>query len=168
MGDENGSDKDKTTFTAAQQKLVDELVGKARIKARELAKADIEAQQTKAKADAAQADLVAKQEWRKLLAVSQARVKELEPLEAQIRAYEELIEGMLKDTLETLGEAAKKAIGALPKSMAAIEKLNWLHQNEGLFQATGGGGIGSPKRSVKKEPTTKVKPGEISSFSLRL
>jgi len=162
--DENGENGDgkgvrgttKITFTKEQQAHIDKIIGDARVKAREKAKADHDAQTSKDKDAAEQAALVAKQQWQKLAEKHEARVKELEPLEAKAKAYEELIEGMLKDTIEKMGEGAKKAVEALPASMSAVEKLDWLNKNEELFQVKGDG-VGTPKPAAKQTKTTKGK-----------
>lgn len=155
-----------TPFDEMQQALVDKLVGDARVKARERAKAEHGVQFAKAKEEAEQTKLAAEAKWKELAELHQARVKELEPFEAQAIAYGELVAGMLKDRIKELGDAAKKAVGALPEAMTAIEKLSWLNANEGLFQATGGG-VGTP--GLKKKPTPKLgKEVKISRFPIRL
>lgn len=136
---------EKVEFSEEQQKFVDELVGTARVKAREKAQSDFEAQTAKAKTDSEKAALAAEQKWKELAEVHAARVQELEPLSAQVQAYTTLIEGMLKDRMKALGDAAKKAVGALPEAMSPLEKLSWLNQNEALFKASGDG-VGTPPR----------------------
>ena len=150
-------------FTDDQQKYVDKLIGDARVKAREKAQADALAQATKDKETANQAAMVAKQEWQALAEQHKTRVDELEPLVKQVEGYEELVKGMLKDTIETLGEKAKNAVAGLPKSMTAIEKLNWLHKNEALFQETGGG-VGTPGKLTRPPTKTKVEPRRVTSL----
>lgn len=156
---------DEVTFDEAQQKLVDKLVGEARVKASAIAVAQAEAAQAKLKEDSEKAALVANQKWQELAAKHEARVKELEPLEAQAKAYGELIAGMLKDRIKALGDAAKKAVGALPEGMASLEKLNWLTKNEALFQATGDG-VGTP--GSKKSPKNKKSAADVGHRRLRL
>lgn len=154
---------EEAVFTDDQQKLVDKLVGEARVKAREKAETDAAAKSAKERADAEQAALVAQQEWKKLAEQHKTRVDELEPLVKQVEGYEELVKGMLKDTIETLGEKAKNAVAGLPKSMTAIEKLNWLHKNEALFQETGGG-VGTPGKLTRPPTKTKVEPRRVTSL----
>ena len=137
---------DKIEFTEEQQAFVDDLVGKARTKARDKAVADAIAQTTKDKEAAEQAALVAEKKWQELASKHEARVKQLEPYEASAKAYDELVAKMLEDKVKELSEAGKKAVKALPDSMTATEKLAWLNANEGLFQAAGDG-VGTPGHS---------------------
>ena len=143
---------DKVTFTDEQQAFVDDLVGKARTKARDKAQADATAQTTKDREAAEQAALVAEKKWQELATKHEARVKQLEPFEASAKKYDELILDMLKKKIEAFGEAAKKAVEALPKSMLVVDRLAWLDANEELFQVAGDG-VGTPGRS-------KAKPGK--------
>ena len=129
-------------LTEEQQAFVDELVGKARTKERE----HFESQAVKDKEEAAQATLEAEKKWKELAEMHQARVKELEPFETRAKKYDELVLDMLKKKIEAFGEAAKKAMNALPKSMPTVDKLAWLDKNEELFQVAGDG-VGTPGRS---------------------
>lgn len=139
-------------LTDEQQAFVDDLVGKARTKAREKAQADATAQVAKDREAAEQAALVTNKQWQELAQKHEARVKELEPFEASAKEYTKLVEGMLEDRIEALGEAAEKAVKALPGSMTATDKLAWLKENEELFQVAGDG-VGTPGRP-------KLKPGK--------
>ena len=136
-------------FTEEQQKYVNDLVGQARIKARqkaeEDAKAAIEAAKQQAEAEAAQAEQV-------------------EALQGQIKAYDAVITGLLEARLAEFGEAAEKAVEVLPDSLT---KLNWLNANAGLFQAPAGDGVGTPG---KPNPTNTddTKPGKLSRLPIRL
>ncbi|KPK89990.1 MAG: hypothetical protein AMJ88_16775 [Anaerolineae bacterium SM23_ 63] len=98
--------------------------------------------------------MVAEAKWQELAQKHEARVKELEPLETKVVAFNEMVSGMLKDKIKDLGEAATKAIKALPDSMSEIDKLNWLNQNVELFQVTGDG-VGTPRRP-KSKPDKKA------------
>jgi len=157
---------EQVTFSEEQQAFVDDLVGKARVKAREKAEAEFTVQTAKDKDAAEQAALVAEKKWQELAQKHEARVKELEPFEASAKAYNELVENMLKDKIKTLSEAGKKAITALPDSMTASEKLAWLSANEELFQATGDG-VGTPARATAKKPDKK-KAADVGHRRLRL
>ena len=150
-------------FTSEQQAFIDALVGKTRIEAREKAQTAATAQVAKEKADAEQAALVAQQQWQTLAEQHSARVKELEPLVKQVEGYEELVKGMLKSAVEQHGDAAKTAVNALPKSMTATEKLNWLNANQGLFQSTGGG-LGTPARPAKASTNAKAEPRRVTGL----
>lgn len=161
------ADEEKVMFDEAQQALVDKLVGEARVKSKAIATAQAEAAQTKAKEDSEKAALIANQKWQELAAKHEARVKELEPFEAQAKAYSELVTGMLKDKTKALGDAAKKAVEALPEGMTSLEKLNWLTKNEGLFQASGDG-VGTPQSKTKTTPQRKEEPTRISRFPIKL
>lgn len=167
MSDQDKQEKDqKPTFSAEQQAFIDKLVGNARIKAREGAKKEHETALARAKEADAEAALVAEKKWRELAEKYEARVKGLEPLEAQAKAYEELIEGMLKDRIKELGDAAKKVVGGLPESMVAVEKLKWLNDNADLFSEPGDG-VGTPGRT-KKRAKQEIQPDKISKFPIRL
>ena len=125
---------EQIVFTDEQQAHVDKLIGEARVKARSKAEADVTAAQEKITQDAAQAQLVADKNWEKLVAVNQARITELEPLEAEAQAYRNIIDEMLKDRIKVLGDAAKAAVGALPEGLSTAAKLTWLNANEALFK----------------------------------
>jgi hypothetical protein len=145
------------TFTEEQQAFVDKLVGDARVKAREKAVAEQEAQVTRDKAAAETAALIEQQKWQQLAEQSQARVAELEPLAEKAKRYEELVANQLEATLKELPEAAQKAVNELPEGMDATTKLEWLTKNKGLFQPKGDG-VGTTKSvttTPRKEPTTQ-------------
>jgi len=152
-------------FTEEQQALVDKLIGDARVKAREKAQADQSTTLAKEKDTAEKAALAASQKWQELAEMHQARVAELEPFEAQAKAYGELIAGMLKDRLKELGSEATKAVGSLPDAMTMIEKLAWLNQNAGLFQAAGDG-VGTP--GARRPAKNKKTAGDVGHRRLRM
>jgi len=158
---------EQSTFNDEQQALVDKLVGEARVKAREKAQVDFAAQAAKDKDATSQAALVAEKKWQELAEKHEARVKELEPLVAKSAAFDELVAEMLKDRTKALGDAAKKAIAALPEGLTDLDKLNWLNENESLFEAARGDGIGTPGRP-KIQAKDKIKPGEICKYPIRL
>ena len=137
------------TFSEEQQEKVNELVGEARIKERNKAQSDFDAQTSKAQEEAARAALVDGEQWQKLATEHESRVKALEPLEAKVAAYDKVFTDMLTKRVKSMGDAAKKAIDALPKSMGDLEKLEWLQTNEALFQEKGGP-IGTPNRKHKQ------------------
>jgi len=147
---------DQVTFSEEQQSFVDDLVGRARVKAREKAEADAAAHISKDREVAERAALIAEKKWQELAEMHQARVKELEPFEASAKEYGKLVENMLEVKVKALGKAAKKAMEALPDSMTVTDKLAWLNENEELFQATGDG-VGTPARSTAKKPGGDVK-----------
>lgn len=154
----------KVTFDEAQQKLVDKLVGEARVKAKAIATAEHEAAQTKAKEESDQAALVAEKKWQELAEKHEARVKELEPFEAQGKAYSELIAGMLKDRVKELGDAAKKFMATLSKDMPPAEKLALLNANQALFGSKTAG-VGTPGGG---RPPTKKKAADAGHVRKRL
>ena len=142
-------------FTAEEQKFIDKLVGSARVKSREQAKADFEAQSKEAQSEAERTRLATENEWKKLAEMHEGRVRELEPYETEAKAYRELIEGMLKDKVKVLGDAAKKAVAGLPESLSALERLSWLNQNEGLFAVESTPKVGTPIARSKSALTDK-------------
>jgi len=146
-------------FTSEQQTIVNKLVGDARTKAREKADAEYAAEAAKKKEAADAAAMVAKQEWEKLAQKHEARVKELEPLAEQVKAYEALVGEMLTSRVKALGDSAKKALAGLPAGMTSIERLAWLNSNEELFQAAGSDGVGTPGRSKTKPKPIEPKTG---------
>ncbi len=150
---------EKVAFTPEQQILVDELVGTARVKARDVAKTQFETEQVKMKEDSEKAAMAANQEWQELAKKHGARVTELEPLQAQVETYKKLVGKMLRDRVKELGDAAKQAVDGLPDGMTALDKLAWLTKNEGLFKSTGDG-VGTPQG--KKQPTPQSKEIEFS------
>lgn len=158
---------EQVTFTTEQQALVDKLVGEARTKAREKATADTTAAQQVATDKAAQEQAAAAKEWEKLAGMHAARVKELEPFEAQAKAYLGLVEGMLKDEVKKLSDVGKKAVAALPDSMTALDKLNWLNLSEALFEVEPGDGVGTPRRP-KSKGKKQIEPGKIARQPIRL
>jgi hypothetical protein len=152
-------------FTPEQQAVVDELVGKARTKAREKATAEQEAITAKAKKDAETAALVENQKWQELAETSQERIKALEPLEQKVKAYEEMVVEMLKGEVKKYGDSAAKALNDLPGTTSAIEKLEWLKKNQELFQVSGDG-VGTPGRPKTKQ--TNKADVEICKYPLKL
>lgn len=143
-------------FNADQQAHIDTLIGNARVKAREKAETELQ----KFKDDQVEANLVANEEWQTLAQTHEARVKELEPLEAKVAEYNTLLEGMLNDRVKEMGDKAKSALKSLPESMTSVERLNWLNKNSELFQPVGDG-VGSPNRpeeTQKKPQTDSNKP----------
>lgn len=159
---------DEIKFDEVQQAFVDKLVGEARVKARELAKAEFDKDAAKAKDTTDKAALAAQQQWQTLAQQHEARAKQLEPLEAQVKVYEEMVADMLKAEVKRLGDAAKKAIDALPAGMTAVEKLDWLNKNEGLFQVATGQGVGTPGRPVSPSPKGTGAKGPVSKYPIRL
>ena len=146
MADEKDA---KIEFDEAQQARVNELVGAARVKARDQAKADFEAAQAKAKEEAEKTTLAAEAKWQELAQKHEARATELEPFETEAKAYRKLVTTMLKDRVKELGEDAKKAVDALPSTLTDLDKLAWLNTNAELFEVTGDG-VGTPNRPKPK------------------
>lgn len=156
---------DEIKFDAAQQALVDKLVGDARVKARETAQAEATARTAKEKEAADQATLVAEKKWQELAQKHEARATELEPYEAEAKAYRELVTGMLKDRVKELGEAAKIAVKGLPESLTDLDKLAWLNTNAKLFEAAGDG-VGTPRRPKPK--LDKKQSADVGHRRLRM
>lgn len=162
MADETGDTQEQEhQFSTEDQKQIDKLIGNARVKARELAKADFEKAAQVASEASAQEKLEAEKEWQKLADMHSSRVTELEPFETEAKAYRELITGMLKDRIKTLGDAAKKAVGALPEGLSDLDKWNWLKANQELFVTEGPAGrVGTPARRKKSSQSTEDKGRE--------
>lgn len=160
--------ENEITFSEEQQKFVDKLIGKARISAREKATTDSAAAQEQTRLAAEQTKLEADKNWEKLVEMHVGRISELEPLEVQVKVYAELIDGLLKDRIKVLGDAAKKAVEALPENLTAIERLNWLNANESLFTTEGPAPrVGTPAKKVKKQAPGKT-PGDLGHKRLRI
>ena len=137
---------DGVTFTAEQQAHIDKLIGDARTKSREQAKADIAKAQTKAEKDAATARLTEQEQYKTLSEQHAARIAELEPLEARVIDYQKAIDTLLAAKLKALGDTAKKTVETLPGELDALAKLNWLNANEALFATVLPPNIGATAR----------------------
>lgn len=167
MADETGDTQEQEiTFNEAQQAYLNKLLGKTRIEAREKATKDAEAAQAKATEEAERVQMAAEEEWKKLAQHHEGRVAELEPFEAEAKVYRELVEGMLKDRVKELGDAAKVAIKALPASLSDLEKFNWLNQNQALFGDEGTSRVGTPAK--RKRPQSTKGEGREGHTRMRL
>ena len=162
----NETQEGTTEFTEEQQAFINKLLGKTRIEAREKANKDAGTAQVKATEEAERVRMAAEEEWKKLAQHHEARVVELEPFEAEAKVYRELVEGMLKDRVKELGEAAKVAIKALPASLSDLEKLNWLNQNQALFGVEGTSRVGTPAK--QKKPQSVKGEGREGHTRMRL
>lgn len=143
-------------FSDEQQEFFNKRMGEARVKARELAKADFEEAAKAATEKAAQEKLQAEKEWQKLATMHSDRVKELEPFEVEAMAYRAMVADLLKDRVKELGDKAKVAIKALPESLSDLEKLNWLNKvaSEGAFATEETSRVGTPARRKKTSQVT--------------
>lgn len=146
---------DELTFSEEQQKFIDKRIGQARIKAREKAQVDYKAQAETAQTDAERARLETENKWKELAEMHEGRVQELEPYELEAKAYRELIANMLKDRIKELGDAAKKAVAALPDSLTDLDKLNWLNKSQALFETEGVTRVGTPASKQGKPQKSK-------------
>lgn len=148
-------------FTDEQQRAIDRVVTERLKRAKEKWDADAKSAADKASAEAEQARLKEQAKWQELAERHEARVKALEPLEAETKAYAEAVEALLAAKLKELGEAASKAVEALPGGPGPLAKLNWLTANEGLFaKQQAGDGVGTPNRDKKKAPAPSTGPGD--------
>ena len=120
-------------FTEEQQEFLNKLVGETRIKARETAKREFEEELAKRQEEVDLQVLETEGKWKELVEKHQSRILELEPLTNRVEKYQEVVDRMLKDKLKVLGEAAQKAVKALPGDLDSLEVLQWLTENEGLF-----------------------------------
>lgn len=154
-------------FTTEQQAHIDAIIGDRLTRARTSWEVAAAAAKTKAESEAEQAKLAEQAEWQKLAEKHQARVAELEPLEAETKAYAEVIEEMLKAKLKVLGDKAQTAIDGLPGDLGALAKLQWLTANEALFAAKPPPDIDAHKRG---DGTTeaKVTDEQVQEFAVRM
>jgi len=155
MTEKTGGSQDELNFTKEQQAFIDKLIGKTRIGAREKAQTDAADAAKVAKDAAEKAKLEASKEWQTLAARHEARVKELEPFEEQAKAYNKLINDMLAAKIKALGDAAKKAVGALPESLTVVDKLAWLTANEDLFKEAGAHVLRGGSPTTRRKPAAK-------------
>ena len=153
-------------FTAEQQAELDRLIGEARVKAREVVRKEFDAAQAKEREDTEQANLAAQNKWQQLAEGLKARVATLEPLEEQVKQYQESFDGMLRARVKALGDKAKKALDTLPASMTAAGKLTWLDANEDLFLQ--GNSVGTPDRTSSDREVSKSPQGPVSRFPIKL
>ena len=137
-----------------QQAHVDKLIGDARTKARDKATVKAQEQIAKERDTVESAAMVARQEMQTLS-------------ETRLTALEKVVAGVLEDTVKRLGEAAVSAVEGLPKSMSAGDKLDWLRQNEKLFQLAGDG-VGTPSHDNTGPKKPRTEPGEICKYPIRL
>jgi len=143
------------TFT---QEEVNDIVGKRLVRERE----KIATEQRVAAGKTQQDTLAAEAKWKELADLHQARIAELESFEVKAKAYQEIVKGMLKAKVKSLGETAKKAVEGLPESMDETAKLAWLNENAALFEVVGDG-VGTPYRP-KPTPKEKQAKGPITRF----
>jgi hypothetical protein len=154
----NAGQGQQVQFTAEQQSAIDRIIAERLTRAKAKWETDATAEADKAKAEAEKTRLKEQAEWQKLAETHEARVKELEPLEVQVKAYADAVEALLAARVKELGEQAKTAVEALPGTPGPLDKLNWLTANEALFKPAAGNGVGTPGRSKPKPPTTGVVP----------
>ena len=141
------------------------MIGEARIKARELATAEVTAALTTdpqvAPTESTTPAVTDTNE------VPTVEGDPLAPLQATIARYEAAAQGMLATRTAAMSEAAKAAIVGLPESMSALERLNWLDKNASLFQPVGDG-VGTPRRPAANHNTVPAGPAMIGNTRVRL
>lgn len=137
------------TLTQAE---VNELIGKVRKEARDRARKEFETELEASKKLADQEKLKENQEYKELSEQLKEQVGNLEPLQAQVDRYLEIMQGVLKYEMEGLSDEAKQAIDGLPGDVTS--KLEWLQANKQLFVVEQGDGVGSPSHKGKKKTTT--------------
>ena len=142
-------------FTPEQQQHIDAAIAERLKRDKEKWESDAKAAEEAARAEAEKERLKQEAKWKELAEQHEARVKELEPLEAQVAAYAEAVDELLKAKLAELGDAAKKAVEALPGTAGPLEKLSWLTANAELFKAGAGTTPGTPPRN-KRQTTTSA------------
>lgn len=156
------------SFTAEQQAHIDKLISDRLKRANEKWQEQQAAAQQKAAEEAEAAKLEEQQEYQKLLEKARAKIAELEPLTGQVEAatatlekYQTVINDILSQRVEALGDTAKNAVNNLPGDPDALAKLQWLNANEALFKATDPPVTGgtpprrpAPGRTPQPQPTT--------------
>lgn len=140
---------DEVVFSEEQQALVDKLVGQARMKSRQQAKEEFEADMAKLEKEKLQQGLEEKQEWERLAKERAGEIESLKPMAEKVEAYEDLIGDLLESKLTALGEKAERFVSALPEGMTSYDKLKWLADNAELFEEDDVP-PGTPKRRVRK------------------
>ena len=164
-GKQDETKDEKVVFTPEQQAAIDKIVGGARTKAREQAKAEFEAAQAEAKKKAEEeaetARLKEEKRYTELITQHETKLTKIEPAleaaEAKLKAFGEMAEGMLNQQLEALGEAAKTAVEALPGEPDILAKLHWLTANEELFKTEEPPARGTPPRRGATSSTLQKK-----------
>lgn len=158
---------DAVEFTTEQQTHIDKIISDRLKRAHTSWEVAATAAQTKAESAAEQKKLTEQAEWQKLAEKHQARVTELEPLEAETKAYAGVIEEMLKAKLKSLGDKAQTAINGLPGELGALAKLQWLTANEALFATKPPPDIDAHKRG---DGTTEadVTDEQVNEFAVRM
>jgi len=139
--DSNANDTDanasgtggQVEFTTEQQTHIDKIIGERLGRARTKWDGEQATAKSKTEREAEEQRLVKQAEWKVLAEKHELRISELEPLEGQVKALDTAMLTILETRLETLGAPAKAAVGALPESLGAMEKLQWLTVNEALF-----------------------------------
>jgi DNA repair exonuclease SbcCD ATPase subunit len=139
---------DEVEFSEEQQALVDKLVGQARMKARDQAKEEFEAEMERLKNQKLQQDLEESQEWERLAKERQSEIEKLSSAAERVEAYEDVIGALLKDKLTALGDKAKRLVDALPGGLTDYDKLKWLTDNAELFEEAGV--PGTPMKGARK------------------
>ena len=157
----------KVEFTAEQQAHIAGIIGDRLARARTSWEVAAAAAKTKAESEAEQKKLTEQAEWQKLAEKHQARVAELEPLEAETKAYAEVIQGMLEAKLKVLGDKAQTAVDGLPGELGALAKLQWLTANEALFATKPPPDVDAHARG---DGTTeaKITDEEVNEFAVRM
>lgn len=137
---------DERVFNQAE---VNELVGKARVEARERSEKEFETKFANDKRDAEVTRLAEQEDWKALADERGKQLTELDSYKGQAEQYAVTIQAVLDSMLEELGEDAKKAVKAMPGNVT--EKLDWLTANKGLFNNVGDGvGSSAPIKDKKK------------------
>jgi hypothetical protein len=129
-----GKEKQKAdvTFNAEQQALVDKLVGEARVKEREKAKADLEAETSKARKKAEQDALKEKEDFKTLAEQREAEISELRKQLEELTPFKEnsaKFEKALKDQLEAVKKSLPKHILPLIEKLDPIEAMQYIEEH---------------------------------------
>ena len=153
------TENDEKTFTQSE---LNDLVGSARVKAREKAEEEFNQRLADKEKDATETALKKQDKWQELAEQYEQKVLELEPMEARVESFNEVITTMVDDLLKVFGDSAVKAVEMLDDPLA---RLNWLNANKDLFESAEGASLGSP-RAPKAKSGKKSSPFKVSKLSL--
>lgn len=129
-----GKDKPKAevAFSAKQQALVDMLVGEARLKEREKARADLESETSKARKKAEQDALKEKEDFKTLAEQREAEIIELRKQLDELTPFKDSAtkyETALKDQLEAVKKSLPKHLLPLIEKLDPIEAMQYIEEH---------------------------------------
>ncbi len=138
--DATGSNGGKTdtpvTFTPEQEELVNKRIGEARTKAREQAKAELEAERAKADAEAETKRLEEQKEFESLAAKRADKIAELTPQAQKAQRYE----AALKKHLEAQRSGLPDHIVEILDTMDPADQLEYIAKHQDKLKPAGTSG----------------------------